>query len=109
MKSRRRVNSNVSPLGVCIMRKNLRQLNRGFLDAIVIGNKDEMRHLLKLGADVDATDQEHDEAAIILAVKFGDADIVELLIDAGANIDARDDEGRSALTKEVTQLTETSN
>ena len=46
----------VSPLGVCIMRKNLRQLNRGFLDAIVIGNKDEMRHLLKLGADVDATD-----------------------------------------------------
>jgi uncharacterized protein len=79
------------------MRKKLRQLNRGFLDAIHMRNKDGIRHFLEVGANIDAREEEHEQAAIILAVKFGDAEIVELLIDKGAKVDARDDEGRTAL------------
>ena len=60
-------------------------------------NRDGIRHLLEAGADVDARDEEHDEAAIILAAKFADAEIVELLLDKGAKVEARDDRGRTAL------------
>ena len=79
------------------MRKKSRQLNRGFLDAIHMRNKDGIRHFLEVGASIDAREEEHDQAAIILAAKFGDAEIVELLINKGAKVDARDDEGRTAL------------
>ena len=75
----------------------MRKLNRAFLEAIVSNNKDDIRRLLKAGADVDARDEEHNEAAIILAAKFSDAEIVDLLLSAGAKIDARDDQGRTAL------------
>jgi ankyrin repeat protein len=80
-----------------MMRKKLRQLNRGFLDAIHMRNKDGIRHFLEVGANIDAREEEHDQAAIILAAKFGDAEIVEFLINKGAKVDARDDEGRTAL------------
>jgi ankyrin repeat protein len=79
------------------MGRKLRKLNRAFLEAIVSNNKDDIRRLLKAGADVDARDEEHNEAAIILAAKFSDAEIVDLLLSAGAKIDARDDQGRTAL------------
>jgi len=79
------------------MGKELRKLNRSFLDAIVSRNKIEIQRLLKAGAEVDARDPEHDEAAIILAAKFADVEIVNLLLAAGAKIDARDDQGRTAL------------
>ena len=79
------------------MERKLRKLNRAFLEAIVSNNKDDIRRLLKAGADVDARDEEHNEAAIILAAKFSDAEIVDLLLSAGAKIDARDDQGRTAL------------
>jgi uncharacterized protein len=72
-------------------------LNRTFLAAIVMRNKDEIRAALEAGADVNAKDAEHDEAALILAAKFGDAEIIQLLIDAGADVDAPDDMGRTAL------------
>jgi|SRR4029453_218098 ankyrin repeat protein len=80
-----------------MMRKKSRQLNRDLLGAILMRDKERIRHLFKLGANVDAKDEEHDENAIILAAKFGDAEIVELLINKGAKVDARDDEGRTAL------------
>src|ERR1044071_1910491 len=79
------------------MRKRLQKLTRAFLDAVVSCNKDEIRRHLKAGAEIDAKDDEHDEAAIILAAKFCDVEIVELLLAAGAKIDARDDQGRTAL------------
>ena len=60
-------------------------------------DKDEIRHFLKMGASVDARDNEHNEAAIILATKFADAETVELLINKGAKVDARDDRGRTSL------------
>ena len=79
------------------MRKKSRQLNRDLLDAIVMRDKERIRHLIKLGANVEAIDKEHNEATIILAAKFCDAEIVELLINKGAKVDARDDQGRTAL------------
>jgi len=88
---------NVSPLDVLMMRKKWRKLNRGFLDAVCMRNKDEVLRLLEMGADVDARNEEHDEAAIILAAKSGDAEMVALLINEGAQVNACDDEGRTAL------------
>ena len=79
------------------MGKKSRQLNRALLDAIVLRNKDGTQELLRSGADVNARDAEHNEAAIILAAKFGSAEIVQLLIDKGADVNARDDKGRTAL------------
>jgi len=79
------------------MGKELRKLNRALLDAVASCNKDEIRQLLKAGADVDARDAEHDETPIIFAAKFGDAEVVDLLLAAGATIDTRDDHGRTAL------------
>lgn len=79
------------------MGRNSRKLDRTFLDAIVMSNKDGIRAALKTGADVNAKDYEHDEGALVLAAKFGDAEIVQMLIDAGAEVDARDDKGRTAL------------
>lgn len=79
------------------MGKKSRHLNRAFLDAIVLRNKDGAQELLRSGAEVNARDAEHDEAAIILAAKFGDAEIVQLLIDNGADVNVRDDKGRTAL------------
>jgi ankyrin repeat protein len=79
------------------MGKELRKLNRAFLDAVASCNQNEIRRLLKDGADVDASDEEHNEAAIILAAKFGDAEIVELLLTEGAKVDACEDQGRTAL------------
>jgi ankyrin repeat protein len=77
--------------------KEMTKLNRSFLDAVWMRNKDEVRRLLEMGADVDARNKEHEEAAIILATKSGDPEMVELLIHKGAQVNARDDEGRTAL------------
>ena len=79
------------------MGRKSQELNRAFLNAIVMRNKDGIRAALEAGADVNARDAEHDEAAIVLAAKFGDAEIIQLMIDAGAEVDARDDAGRTAL------------
>ena len=79
------------------MGKKSRQLNRAFLDAVVLRDKDGIRAALEAGADANARDAEHDEAAIALAAKFGDAETIQLLVDKGAHVDARDDKGRTAL------------
>jgi ankyrin repeat protein len=60
-------------------------------------NKDEIRKSLEAGADVNAKDSEHNEAALLLAVRHANAEIVRLLIDEGADVEARNDEGRTAL------------
>jgi ankyrin repeat protein len=74
-----------------------RHLNRAFLDAIVASDHKEVQRLLSEGADPNARDSEHDQAAIILAASFGDREIVEVLIGAGAEVEAPDDSGRTAL------------
>jgi uncharacterized protein len=78
-------------------RKKHQQLDAAFLDALVMRNKPEIQRLLKLGANVDAKDVEHQQPAIMLATMFCDRDILESLINEGARVDARDDQGRTAL------------
>jgi ankyrin repeat protein len=78
-------------------RERMRQLNRNFLDAIVMRNKEEVRRLLMAGANVDAKDKEHGKPAIMLAAELSNKEIVELLISEGAKVDERDDQGRTAL------------
>jgi ankyrin repeat protein len=79
------------------MVKKWRKLNREFLDAVCMRNMDEVCRLLGVGADVNARDDEHNEAAIMLAAKSGDWGMVALLISNGAQVNERDDEGRTAL------------
>jgi ankyrin repeat protein len=79
------------------MVKKWRKLNREFLDAVCMRKMDEVCRLLAVGADVNARDEEHNEAAIILAAKSGDREMVALLISKGAQVNERDDEGRTAL------------
>jgi ankyrin repeat protein len=74
-----------------------KKINKALLAAIVLCNHDEVRRLLAAGANIDATDAEHDEPAMVLATRFGDKKLVQLLIDEGAKINARDDRGRTAL------------
>lgn len=79
------------------MTQKQRQLDLALVEAIVLSNYNGVRRLLKKGADVNACDPEHNQAAIIVAASLGDKDLVELLIDEGAEIEARDDRGRTAL------------
>ena len=79
------------------MVKKWQKINRSFLDAVMMRNKDGVRRALKAGASGNARDREHDEPAIVLAAKFAAAEIVQLLVSEGAEIDARDDKGRTAL------------
>jgi ankyrin repeat protein len=79
------------------MNRKKRQRDRAFLDAIHMCNKDEVRRLLKDGANVEAREAEHGETAIILAAKFCDRELIEMLINEGAKVNEHDDQGRSAL------------
>ena len=74
-----------------------RKLNRELLDAVVMRDVRRVRELLKLGADANARDAEHEETPLMLAARFADAGMVRLLLDAGAEVDALDDKGRAAL------------
>jgi len=73
------------------------QLNRDLLAAVARRDIEQVRELLHRGADVNATDKEHNETPLILAAKFANADVVRLLVGAGAAIDAQDDWGRTAM------------
>jgi ankyrin repeat protein len=79
------------------MGRKSRQASRALIDAVVMRDIDAVRELLNAGAEVNARDEEHQEAAIVLAAKFDDAEIVQLLINEGADVNARDDQGRTAL------------
>lgn len=79
------------------MRLNHKRLDRDLLDAVVMADLAKAQGLLNQGADVNATDAEHDETPLILATKFADAAMVQMLLNAKAEVDARDDTGRTAL------------
>ena len=79
------------------MRSKRKQLNRSLLDAVATRDLSRVRELLKLGADINARGEEHDETPLILAAKFADAALIRLLLDAGAEVNARDDKRRTAL------------
>ncbi|EGR50987.1 uncharacterized protein TRIREDRAFT_57671 [Trichoderma reesei QM6a] len=64
---------------------------------VVIKNREmTVRHLLKMGASIDARDR-NGNTALLLALSHGHDAIAKLLIEAGANINARDSNGQTAL------------
>ena len=63
------------------------KLNQSLIDASAQGDAEEVKSLIKLGADVHAWDSD----ALRSASKHGQTGVVELLLEAGANIHAGDD------------------
>lgn len=79
------------------MKSKRKELARALLDSVVLSDIARVRELLDQGADVNVGDEEHNETALMFAVKFANAEMVHLLLDLGAEVDARDDHGRTAL------------
>ena len=63
------------------------KLNQSLIDASLAGDAEEVKLLLKLGADV----HKGDDYAVRLASYHGQTGVVELLLAAGADIHALDD------------------
>ena len=61
-----------------------------------VGNTDEVLMLLKMGADVNARDEDG-KTALHNASQSGYTEIVRLLLDNGADVNAKDNYGRTAL------------
>ena len=66
---------------------NTAELNSQLVDASAQGNAEEVKLLLKLGADVNVGGC----LALQLASYQGHPEVVQLLLEAGANVYARDD------------------
>ena len=66
------------------------------LEATKAGHNEAVQFLIKLGGDVDHSDEEG-STALTLASKGGHEQVVETLISAGANINIQDNNGYTAL------------
>ncbi len=60
------------------------------------GNRDVVKLLIKLGADVNLKDK-HGETALMVASYYGHKEIVQMLIKVGADVNARSNHGDTAL------------
>ena len=70
-------------------------------EAVSKGAIEEIRRLLKAGADVNARDN-NGRTALMLAATFGQTEAIRELLKAGANVNARDNNGRTALMMPTT-------
>ena len=61
------------------------------------GTCNQCKCLLDQGADVDATDEQHGNTALMLAANGGHIDILRLLLDAGADVHIKAKDGWTAL------------
>lgn len=66
--------------------------------AIEKNDKMIIEALLKRKADVNLTDPESGETALMYAAKYSNSEVVKVLLDAGAEVNARDKTGRTALS-----------
>lgn len=81
-----------------MLNRNLRQTRQNaqaFLDAVVMGDLETVKRLLDKGVPVNARDPEHDETALILALRFKKDAIARRLLAQGADVNARQREGQT--------------
>ena len=71
-------------------------MNKLLLQAAEKGHLEQVKTLVKKGADVNAKDQ-NGQTALMAAAGRGHLEMVKLLIDKGADVNASDENGRTAL------------
>ncbi len=90
--------------------RNLSQKRRNaqaYLDAVFTGDLETVERLLDAGVPVDTRDPEHDETALMLALRFKQDAIARLLLARGADVNARQREGRTPITDaDISMLSE---
>ena len=86
-----------------IVGRNRRGQNfdRALIDAVLMGEAETVKQLLRWGADVNTRDQEHQETPLMLAKT---ETISRILLDNGADTFAVDDQGRTAFIKSLSLI-----
>ena len=68
-----------------------------FVEAVRQNRIDDVRELIRQGADVDAVDMFGGNTGLHWAARLGFSEMARLLLDNGARVDARNDEGETPL------------
>ena len=83
---------------------------QAYLDAVFMGDLEAVERLLATGVPVDTRDPEHDETALMLALRFNNDAIARLLLTQGADVNARQREGKTPIMDaDVSMLSELRN
>ena len=82
-----------------ISKEEALELGRGFWnDKGELKSLEEIKQLLKKGADLEAKDDEYGRTALMKAARSGQLDVVEYLVQSGADVNVKDGwHGRTAL------------
>ncbi len=82
-----------------ISKEEAKKLSQGFWDDKgELKSLDEIKELLKKGADVNASDK-YGQTALYWAATLGKLDVVKCLAECGSDVEAKDGDGRTALMK----------
>lgn len=76
--------------------KNIREIDAKLIDAASIGNSEQVRILLKNGADVENGDI-YGKTPLMMAAEKGKIHIVDILLEAKANVNTKSPYGMTAL------------
>ncbi len=80
-----------------ISKEEALEVSQGFWDENgKIKSVEEIKELLKKGADVNASDK-YGDTALMVAATLGKLDVVKCLVELGADLEAKDGAGRTAL------------
>ena len=81
-----------------ISKEEAKKLSQGFWDdRSNLKSLEEIKQLLKKGADVNAKDEWSGETALFVVARWGHIEVVKYLAECGADLEAKDESGRTAL------------
>ena len=72
-------------------------MNEKLFQAVIDGNLDEVKRLIKAGADVNAKNTIRGDTALMIAAENGHTEVAAALIKAGADFNAKNTNGWTAL------------